>query len=103
MQEKSSKKRGLKFKAIFRLWWPLAVSWLMMSLQRPLMAAVIARLPDARLNLAAYGGVIWGQVSGIYIGIAGLILANMTQALWLLFRSRGVLVDIKNGELEVET
>jgi len=50
--------KEIKLKQIYKLWWPLAMSWLMMSLQRPLLAAVIARLPKARLNLAAYGGVI---------------------------------------------
>ncbi|HEY7698356.1 MAG TPA: MATE family efflux transporter [Vicinamibacteria bacterium] len=40
---------------IFRLWTPLAATWLMMSVEGPFLAAVIARLPDPTFNLAAYG------------------------------------------------
>jgi hypothetical protein len=42
-------------KAIFLFWLPLAATWLMMSVEGPFLAAVIARLPEARFNLAAYG------------------------------------------------
>jgi len=34
---------------------PLALTWFMMSVEGPLLAAVIARLADAKFNLAAYG------------------------------------------------
>jgi len=40
---------------IFRFWWPLAATWLMMSVEGPLIAAIIARLAEPTLNLAAYG------------------------------------------------
>jgi len=40
---------------IFRFWLPLAATWLMMSLEGPFLAAVIARLADPKCNLAAYG------------------------------------------------
>jgi len=40
---------------ITRLWAPLAATWLMMSLEGPFLAAVIARMPDPKFNLAAYG------------------------------------------------
>ncbi len=42
-------------KAIFFFWLPLAATWLMMALEGPFLAAVIARLADPRYNLAAYG------------------------------------------------
>ncbi len=42
-------------KAIFRFWLPLAATWLMMSVEGPFLAAIIARLADPRFNLAAYG------------------------------------------------
>lgn len=51
-------KSELTFGLIFKTWWPLALSWMMMSVESPLLSAVIARLPDARLNLAAIGGVV---------------------------------------------
>jgi Na+-driven multidrug efflux pump len=43
------------YRRIFRLWVPLAATWLMMSVEGPFLAAVIARLPEPTFNLAAYG------------------------------------------------
>ena len=49
----------LTFGRIARTWWPLAASWLFMSAELPALVAVIARLPDPEINLAAYGGVVF--------------------------------------------
>ncbi|MCA2004981.1 MAG: hypothetical protein LDL01_04205 [Ignavibacterium sp.] len=46
---------ALTQKDIFRFWLPLAATWLMMSLEGPYLAALIARLPEPKFNLAAYG------------------------------------------------
>ncbi|PID61826.1 MAG: hypothetical protein CR986_02445 [Ignavibacteriae bacterium] len=40
---------------IFKFWVPLAATWLMMSLEGPFLAAIIARLVEPKYNLAAYG------------------------------------------------
>ncbi|GAU09917.1 hypothetical protein [Desulfoplanes formicivorans] len=40
---------------IFRFWLPLALVWLMMGVEQPAIAAVIARLPGIKENLAAFG------------------------------------------------
>ncbi len=40
---------------IFRFWLPLAATWLMMAVEGPLLTAVIARMDDPKLNLAAFG------------------------------------------------
>ncbi|RMG60821.1 MAG: hypothetical protein D6715_14680 [Calditrichaeota bacterium] len=40
---------------IFRFWIPLASTWLMMAVEGPFLSAVIARLPEPKFNLAAYG------------------------------------------------
>ncbi len=42
-------------KTIYRLWWPLALTWLMMAIEGPFLAAIIARMGDSTTNLAAYG------------------------------------------------
>jgi hypothetical protein len=42
-------------KRIFMLWFPLAVMWIFMAIEQPGINAVIARLPLAKENLAAYG------------------------------------------------
>jgi progressive ankylosis protein len=41
--------------AIFLFWAPLALQWLMMAVEGPFLAAVIARMGDPTPNLAAYG------------------------------------------------
>lgn len=42
-------------RSIFLFWAPLAAQWLMMATEGPFLAAMIARLPDPKFNLAAYG------------------------------------------------
>ncbi len=46
-------------RAVLRAWWPLAASWLLMGLELPAVSAVMARLPDSTVSLAAYGGVVF--------------------------------------------
>lgn len=46
---------NLTSKKIFKFWLPLAATWLMMSMEGPFIAAIIARLPEPKFNLAAYG------------------------------------------------
>jgi len=45
----------VRISQLFRFWAPLQATWLMMSLEGPFLAAVIARLPAPKFNLAAYG------------------------------------------------
>ena len=45
-------------RGIFAFWGPLAATWLMMAAEGPYLAAVVARLPDPTLGLAAYGVAI---------------------------------------------
>ncbi|MBW3552954.1 MAG: hypothetical protein KY466_05565 [Gemmatimonadetes bacterium] len=42
-------------RSILLFWLPLAATWLMMAVEGPFLAAVIARLGDPAFNLAAYG------------------------------------------------
>ena len=42
-------------KRVFWFWLPLAAMWLMMAAELPLITAAVARLPEARENLAAFG------------------------------------------------
>ncbi len=45
----------LRFAFILAFWFPLAATWLMMAFEGPYIAAIVARMPDAAFNLAAYG------------------------------------------------
>jgi hypothetical protein len=47
------------FKRIIRVWWPLAASWLLMGAELPALSAVVARLANPEINLAAYGGIVF--------------------------------------------
>jgi hypothetical protein len=44
---------------IVQTWWPLAASWLLMSAEGPAVSAIVARLANPEINLAAYGGVVF--------------------------------------------
>ena len=46
---------SLNWRRIFRFWAPLLGTWLLMAVDGPLLTAIIARMADAELNLAAYG------------------------------------------------
>lgn len=49
----------LRLSEVSATWAPLAGSWLLMGLELPLVSAAIARLPDATVSLAAYGGAVF--------------------------------------------
>ncbi|MCP4293946.1 MAG: hypothetical protein GY780_19115 [bacterium] len=44
-----------KLSTLFKFWLPLQSTWLMMAIEGPLLTAVIARMVEPKLNLAAYG------------------------------------------------
>jgi len=51
-------KSSLTVSRVFKTWWPLATSWLFMLAEMPMQSAVIARLANPAINLAAYGGIV---------------------------------------------
>lgn len=53
---------ALPLRQIGRVWWPLAASWVVMTIELPLISAIIARLAEPEINLAA-----WGVVFGLSI------------------------------------
>lgn len=54
-----SLRQQLNLKRVAAVWWPLSASWLLMGIEMPALSAVMARLPNAEINLAAYGGVVF--------------------------------------------
>jgi len=50
---------SLSINRIFKAWLPLAASWLLMGMEMPILSAFIARLAEPKINLAAYGGVVF--------------------------------------------
>ncbi|MFI0607253.1 MAG: hypothetical protein ACH37Z_05065 [Anaerolineae bacterium] len=51
--------RDLRLRQVATTWWPLALSWICMAAELPALTAVVSRLPDPKVNLAAYGGVVF--------------------------------------------
>ena len=49
----------MSWRRIYHTWWPLAASWLLMAAELPALSAVVARLDNPVINLAAYGGVVF--------------------------------------------
>lgn len=45
----------LTVRSVVRFWFPLALTWLMMAVEGPILTSIIARLSDATENLAAFG------------------------------------------------
>jgi len=58
-EKKPPESSSLTYRRILTVWWPLAASWLLMALELPALSAVLTRLPDAQIQLAAWGGVIF--------------------------------------------
>jgi hypothetical protein len=64
------------FGVIFRTWWPLAASWALMAAELPVISAIVARLPEPEVNLAAYGGVVFALALIIESPIIMLLAAS---------------------------
>jgi hypothetical protein len=67
----------LLLKTIAKTWWPLVLSWMLMSLEGPAMSAIMARLPLPEINLAAYGGISFPIAFVISSPIAMLLAASV--------------------------
>ncbi|MFO8037187.1 MAG: hypothetical protein R6U57_11230 [Anaerolineales bacterium] len=66
----------LKLPEIAQTWWPLAASWLLMALELPAISAVMARLANPKINLAAYGGIVYPMALIIEAPIIMLLAAS---------------------------
>ena len=55
----NSKSQPVTAVDVLKTWFPLALSWLMMGIELPLLSAVVARLANPEINLGAYGGVVF--------------------------------------------
>jgi hypothetical protein len=76
MGDASTVRPPLSFGRIARTWWPLAASWALMGLEGPMVAAVLARLADPKINLAAYGGIVFPLALVIEAPIIMLLAAS---------------------------
>ena len=66
----------LSLKRIFKVWLPLAASWLLMGVELPVLTAFVARLAEPEINLAAYGGIVFPLALIIEAPIIMLLAAS---------------------------
>jgi hypothetical protein len=66
----------LSYRRILKTWWPLAASWFLMGIELPALSAVVARLPNPEISLAAYGGVVFPLALIIEAPIIMLLAAS---------------------------
>ncbi len=69
--------QALDARRVFRTWWPLAVSWILMGFENPAISAVVSRLADPKINLAAYGGLVFPLTLMIEAPIIMLLAASV--------------------------
>lgn len=75
-EARSREQTAVDLGTVLRTWWPLAASWLIMGLEGPAISAVVARLADPAINLAAYGGVVFPLALVIEAPIIMLLAAS---------------------------
>lgn len=83
----------LSYGKIFRFWLPLAATWLMMAVEGPFLAAIIARMSEEKLNLAAYG------VAYAFALVAESPVIMLMSASTALCRDRGSYRRLRNFTL----
>jgi len=74
----------LTYRRVFLFWGPLALTWLMMAIEQPFLISFIARLEDAKYNLAAFG-------------IAGSFAMIVEAPIIMLMSASTVLVNGRNS------
>lgn len=70
----------LRLGEVASTWLPLAASWLVMGLEAPVVSAVMARLADPEVHLAAYGGVVLPLALIIEAPVIMLLAASVALA-----------------------
>lgn len=70
----------LRLAEVARNWLPLAASWLVMGLEMPVVSAIMARLADPEIHLAAYGGVVFPIALIVEAPVIMLLAASVALA-----------------------
>ncbi|MBN2842921.1 MAG: hypothetical protein JXM68_07515 [Sedimentisphaerales bacterium] len=81
---------NLTYRRVFLFWGPLALTWLMMSFEQPFLIAFIARLSEAKYNLAAFG------IAGSFAMIIEAPIIMLMSASTALVRGRNSYKKLKH-------
>jgi hypothetical protein len=72
---------------ITRIWWPIALSWILIGIETPMIIAFVARLPDPEVNLAAHGGIVVALTYAIESPLLAILTASAAMCKdWVSFR-----------------
>ena len=72
----SKRSDKLNYRKILTTWLPLVASWTLMSMELPAINAIVARLTNPEINLAAYGGFVFPIALTIEAPIIMLLAAS---------------------------
>ena len=75
-QDPSIESKALTFHQVLATWLPLVASWMLMSIELPTINAIVARLSNPEINLAAYGGVVFPIALTIEAPVIMLLAAS---------------------------
>jgi hypothetical protein len=84
-------------RAIVIFWFPLAATWLMMALELPYIGAIVARMPEPAVNLAAFGvatSLAWLVESPIMMLLSASTALVHDRASYLALRRFAVLMNL---------
>jgi len=81
---------NLTYRRIFLFWGPLALTWLMMAVEQPILLSFIARLGEAKNNLAAFG------IAGSFAMIVESPIIMLMSASTALVTGRNSYLRLKN-------
>ncbi len=91
----------LTVRTVFRFWYPLALTWLMMAIEGPFVSAVIARMPEPKYQLAAYGVafalalIVEAPVIMLMSGVVALLKdRGAFRRLWIFSRNLSIGVTL---------
>jgi len=76
-QDPSIESKALTLQQVFATWLPLVASWMLMSMELPTINAIVARLSNPEINLAAYGGVVFPIALMIEAPVIMLLAASL--------------------------
>jgi hypothetical protein len=85
---------------IFRMWWPLAASWVLMALEGSVISLVVARLAFPEIHLAAYGGLVFPLALLVEAPIIMLLAASTALSKdWSAYRKIRRFMHLTSGTL----
>jgi hypothetical protein len=99
---KSDSIQPVPLNRVVSTWWPLAISWMLMAAEPPLLAAVVARLQDPSIHLAAYGSVTFPLIGILQAPVLTLLsLSTAMSKDWDSFQKGRKLMLYLGGGLTV--